>query len=322
MKLARPIKNKTPTVSGKFTTSHKAYDYAEGDGTPVYASEAGKVTYAKGSETRQWLANTNSDPFRPQSGTRKLNNEDYGNRIQIDHGSGFSTLYAHLKYESLYVKAGDQVKKGQIIGRVGSTGNSTGNHLHHEVYLNGVLVDLNNYIDRDFDGYLETESTPSDPLQACLKAHREAVDAANQKDQMIKNLQGELASCNSLRNQGASALEHAEKENKILSLEKEDLEKKVRILNEDNLELSKLKHTKDDKISSLEEQLLKLQKELAKGAESTKPIPYKRLYEDAVSELEHYKILIDQEFVRRGRTRVVQIVQRVILDIENYLLRR
>ncbi|HTK59740.1 MAG TPA: M23 family metallopeptidase [Candidatus Baltobacteraceae bacterium] len=66
------------------------------------------------------------------------NKSGYGNMILIDHGNGMVTRYAH--HSKLYVKVGDQVKKGQTIGMVGSTGRSTGPHLHFEIYMNGKRV--------------------------------------------------------------------------------------------------------------------------------------------------------------------------------------
>lgn len=63
----------------------------------------------------------------------------YGNRILIDHGNGYTTLYAHLS--KIYVSLGQTVNKGAAIGRMGSTGRSTGIHLHFEIRLNGAALD-------------------------------------------------------------------------------------------------------------------------------------------------------------------------------------
>lgn len=62
----------------------------------------------------------------------------YGQHIIIDHGNGLATLYAHLR--DIYVQAGDRVARGQIIGQMGSTGRSSGTHLHFEVRKNGSIV--------------------------------------------------------------------------------------------------------------------------------------------------------------------------------------
>lgn len=87
---------------------------------PIYAVKAGVVTKAVKSNT------------------------GYGYHIIIDHGAGVQTLYAHAS--ALYVSVGDRVTQGQTIARVGSTGNSTGPHLHFEVIVHGVKKNPHNYI--------------------------------------------------------------------------------------------------------------------------------------------------------------------------------
>jgi murein DD-endopeptidase MepM/ murein hydrolase activator NlpD len=71
-------------------------------------------------------------------------NGGYGKMIEIDHGNGFSTRYAHLS--EIEVKVGQSVKSGQVIGRVGSTGRSTGPHLHYETRIDGDAVDPQKFL--------------------------------------------------------------------------------------------------------------------------------------------------------------------------------
>ena len=98
---------------------HRGWDLAAYRGTPIYASKGGKVVIAQ-------------------------YHNSYGNYIVIDHGDGVSTVYAHCS--KLNVAKGDTVKKGDKIGEVGTTGNSTGNHLHFEFRLNGKYIDPFTYI--------------------------------------------------------------------------------------------------------------------------------------------------------------------------------
>lgn len=70
----------------------------------------------------------------------------YGNYVMIDHGNGVETLYAHMLNDSLMVAAGENVTKGQAVGRVGNTGYSFGAHLHFEVRINGTKVNPAGYI--------------------------------------------------------------------------------------------------------------------------------------------------------------------------------
>lgn len=92
---------------------HSGLDIAGDRGQPVYATAAGVVTHAG----RQGA---------------------YGNLITIDHGFGLQTRYGHLS--GFQVKQGDHVKRGDLIGRLGSTGRATGAHLHYEVLANGRML--------------------------------------------------------------------------------------------------------------------------------------------------------------------------------------
>ena len=97
---------------------HRGIDFAGDIGTPIKATGDGVVIFAG------W-----------QSG--------YGNVLIISHGYGITSLYGHNS--KLLVKKGDKVKKSQIISKMGSTGRSTGSHLHYEVRVNGKIVNPSNY---------------------------------------------------------------------------------------------------------------------------------------------------------------------------------
>lgn len=94
-------------------------------------------------------ARTGSNIRAPGEGTVILvgRHNGYGNFVEIDHGYGLITRFAHTAKN--FVKVGDKVKRGQVIALVGSTGRSTGPHLHYEVHLNGVPVNPRNYILED-----------------------------------------------------------------------------------------------------------------------------------------------------------------------------
>ena len=106
--------------------SHKGVDICAAAGTPIYASAGGTVTKAGYN--------------RAGAGT------GYGNSIIISHGNGYTTLYAHCL--SLVVHAGQSVKQGQLIGYVGSTGRSSGNHCHFEIRRNGSYIAPQNVFNR------------------------------------------------------------------------------------------------------------------------------------------------------------------------------
>lgn len=122
--LARPVRN--ARISSGFTTrryhpilkryrAHLGIDYAAPRGTPILAAGSGRIVFA--GRTR-----------------------GYGNLIKIQHSNGYLTLYAHQKAFRRGIKKGKYVKQGEVIGYVGSTGLSTGPHLHFGLYKNGQAI--------------------------------------------------------------------------------------------------------------------------------------------------------------------------------------
>ena len=118
-----------PVLGG--TRKHTGIDLAAPTGTPVYATADGVVSRA------DWYSS-------------------YGLYISLEHGASLQTRYAHLS--RLAVAAGDTVKKGDLIGYVGSTGRSTGPHLHYEVRVDGVAVNPIPYMMADERRFAETKS--------------------------------------------------------------------------------------------------------------------------------------------------------------------
>jgi len=116
-----------PTVGGyissgmgqRWGTTHRGIDIARPSNYNILASDNGVVVSAGVSGS-------------------------YGNRIVINHNNGYTTLYGHLS--SIKVSVGQVVEKGSVIGIMGSTGNSTGTHLHFEVEKNGELVNPLSYV--------------------------------------------------------------------------------------------------------------------------------------------------------------------------------
>ena len=113
-RLSSPFGMRKHPILG-YNKKHMGTDFAAPTGTPVMASGSGTVTRAK------WCGGG-------------------GNCVKIKHNSTYETVYAHLSKFAKGIKAGKKVKQGQIIGYVGSTGMSTGPHLHYEVIINGKKV--------------------------------------------------------------------------------------------------------------------------------------------------------------------------------------
>jgi murein DD-endopeptidase MepM/ murein hydrolase activator NlpD len=100
-----------PVLGGR--RSHKGVDLSAPTGTPIYATADGYISKA------EWFSS-------------------YGKYVSIEHGANLQTRFAHMS--DIAVTAGSRVKKGDIIGYVGSTGRSTGPHLHYEVRIDGKAV--------------------------------------------------------------------------------------------------------------------------------------------------------------------------------------
>jgi len=110
-------------INGNFSGSHFGLDYANTEGTEIYASNTGIVTLAE--ETMS-----------------------YGNTVVIDHGHNVFTMYLHCS--ELKVQKGDHVNKGDLIALMGSTGISTGSHLHFTVFVGDVIVDNYEWYENTF----------------------------------------------------------------------------------------------------------------------------------------------------------------------------
>lgn len=113
-RLSSSFGNRRHPISG-YNRLHKGTDFAARTGTPVFAAGHGTVE-------------------------RASRYGGYGNYVRIKHANGYKTAYAHLSRYGSGVKSGRRVRQGDIIGYVGSTGASTGPHLHYEVYINGKPV--------------------------------------------------------------------------------------------------------------------------------------------------------------------------------------
>lgn len=118
------------TITGGYSDTHRGYDFSGKGDLNCYAPFDGVVEFVKEDEKRNWQVNATNDPYRVPGKKRSLLTADYGNYIKIK-GSKMVCILAHLEYNSV-VPSGTKVKAGDIIAKIGNTGNSTGRHLHSE----------------------------------------------------------------------------------------------------------------------------------------------------------------------------------------------
>ncbi|MCX6263374.1 MAG: M23 family metallopeptidase [Bacteroidetes bacterium] len=139
----QPISNKNLTRIGSGFGYRIDVDFTSPLGTPIYATGDGKVVDAG------------------------FSTGGHGNRVVINHGFGYQTLYGHMY--RIKARVGDEVKRGEVIGYVGSTGKSTGPHVHYEVHHNGVEVDpiyffYNDLSPAQFDRILKLAATSNQSM--------------------------------------------------------------------------------------------------------------------------------------------------------------
>ncbi len=120
-RISSPYGSRIHPITGK-SSFHSGIDIPASQGTPIIATRSGTVTIA-------------------------TYHSSYGNYVEINHGDGTSSRYAHMMNGGIMVKVGQSVTQGQIIGKVGTTGASTGNHLHFEIRIDGKTTDPTQYVD-------------------------------------------------------------------------------------------------------------------------------------------------------------------------------
>ena len=153
-KISESIVKKEVTEEAKTEITRKGTKVipSQGSGTYSWPADGGYISSKQG---QRWgKLHKGIDIARPTTRTITAadhgiietagNSGGYGNKITINHNNGYKTVYAHL--DSIDVKAGQKIEKGMKIGMMGSTGHSTGVHLHFEIYKNGSLVNPLNYI--------------------------------------------------------------------------------------------------------------------------------------------------------------------------------
>ena len=129
----------TSGVGPRWGRSHNGLDIASAGSAPgpyIIASRDGTVEYA-------------IDGFEDNGSLGNLDGGGFGNHVIIDYGDGIKVTYGHLSKNTIEVKAGDTVTYGQVIAKMGHSGQSTGMHLHFEMRLNGTVVDPEDYISQD-----------------------------------------------------------------------------------------------------------------------------------------------------------------------------
>lgn len=141
--MSRIVKDSEKRITQSYGNNHSGIDIgwrADENQNRVFAHSSGTVIVAVDGKNEN----------RGSSGM-----ESYGNYVDIDHGNVFRTRYAHLRKNTVSVKAGDKVTGDTQIGIIGESGNVTGRHLHFEVFHNNKRVNPATYLDKEFESILK-----------------------------------------------------------------------------------------------------------------------------------------------------------------------
>lgn len=165
----------TREINGKIET-HNGEDIQGNRYDPVIATRSGTVLEA-----------------RDGYGDGSLNERSYGNYILIDHGDGTKSKYAHLQKDTLTVKVGDHVLQGQKIAEVGTSGRSTGPHLHFEIIVNGGFVNPMDYISKENPRPIASSISTNDSDDSITKVCKILKNDSGLSDEAIAAIMGNLA---------------------------------------------------------------------------------------------------------------------------------
>lgn len=162
--MIKPSKN---AITGEYTANHKALDFSHKGDSGVYATESGQIIQSVNLYNKSWTAKS------------PLKTSDYGNYIKMRHDDGTFSLYTHMKKDSI-LEAGSHVNKGDRIGTIGNTGNSTGPHLHFE-YRNADNINIEPKFEKE--GIM-----PDDLMQISKGDFKRLMDGSERSEAVHKEL--------------------------------------------------------------------------------------------------------------------------------------
>lgn len=188
---------------------------------------------------------------------------------------------------------------------------------------------IKEYTYRNVLGWLRPNNMPKEQsdLDACLIAHSQCMSKVGEQEQMIKNLQGELSSCNALKNQEVTKNSNLQVEIKMFKddihkkeQEKHEIEKnyliKIKELQEQIKELERDTRIKLDEISKANESLTICRQEIASATVSDKKLPYKKLYNEAMDKISEIEQNMNKTHVKLARNKTIRYLQQLLYKLD------